>query len=329
MTVIERDSLGEARVRRRTAERSEARARRVATWRRAGVFWLWLMLAPALIWLAIFQYLPMFGVVMAFQDFNPLWGFVKSPWVGLDNFRLLFMLPDLKELIRNTIVIAMGKIFFGKLAALIFAILFNELRERWKLFRRTIQTLVYIPHFISWVIIGGIMMDMLGAGGIVSQAIKSVGFERAPGFLSDPQVFPWTLIFSEVWKDFGWGAIVYLAAIVGIGQEIYEAAAVDGASRWQKIWHITIPGLMPMVMLTVILSIGGILNAGLSQILFLYNPAVYATGDVLDTYVYRVGIQSAQWSFASAVQLIKSTIGFVLMLISWYLANKYSGWRPF
>jgi putative aldouronate transport system permease protein len=287
------------------------------------------MLAPALVWLLIFQYVPMFGVVMAFQDFNPLWGFLKSPWVGLDNFRLLFMLPDLKELIRNTIVIAVGKIFFGRLAALTFAILFNELRERWRLFRRAVQTFVYIPHFISWIIIGGIMMDILGSGGIVSQGIRTLGFERAPGFLSEPKVFPWTLIFSHVWKDFGWGAIVYLAAIVGIGQETYEAAAVDGASRWQKIWFITIPGLMPMVMLTVILSIGGILNAGLDQVLFLYNPAVYSTGDVLDTYVYRVGIQSAQWSFASAVQLIKSTIGFVLMLISWYLANKYSGWRPF
>ena len=306
----------------------DRKRRNASTFQREGVIWLWVMMIPASIMMLIFAYAPMFGVVIAFMDYNPLLG-ARSEWVGLLNFEILFSLPDVYELLRNTIFIAVGKIIFSQLASIAFALLLNELTERFTAFKRAIQTFVYLPHFISWVIIGGIMMDVMSSGGIVNQGLRAVGVATPPGWLSDPKVFPWTLIFSEVWKSFGWGAIIYLAAITGIGQETYESASVDGANRFQKMWFITLPGIAPMIMLNMILSVGSILNAGLDQILFLYNPAVYATGDVLDTYVYRVGIQSASWSFGQAVALIKSIIGFVLVLISWGLANKYSGWKPF
>jgi putative aldouronate transport system permease protein len=306
----------------------EKKRRHSSTFHREGVIWLWVMMIPATVMMLIFAYAPMFGVVIAFMDYNPLLGF-RSQWVGLLNFEILFSLPDVYELLRNTIFIAVGKIVFSQIASILFALLLNELTERFFAFKRAIQTFVYLPHFISWVIIGGIMMDVMSSGGIVNQGLRAVGVGSPPGWLSDPKVFPWTLILSEVWKSFGWGAIIYLAAITGIGQETYESASVDGANRFHKMWYITLPGMAPMIMLNMILSVGSILNAGLDQILFLYNPAVYSTGDVLDTYVYRVGIQSASWSFGQAVSLIKSIIGFVLVLISWTLANKYSGWKPF
>jgi putative aldouronate transport system permease protein len=286
------------------------------------------MLIPAAVLMLVFHVVPWFGVAIAFMDYNPLQGFLGSQWVGMANFELLFLLPDFWDLLRNTMAIAVGKIVIGQVTAIVFALLLNEVYERWMWFKRLIQTLVYLPHFLSWVIIGGIMMDVLSSNGILNQGLRAAGMQQPPMWLGDPAIFPWTLILSDVWKGFGWGAIVFLAAIAGVGQEIYEAAAIDGAGRFRRMWHVTLPGIAPIVVLTWVLAIGGILNAGFDQILFLYNPAVYTTGDVLDTYVYRVGIQSAQWSFGQAVSLIKSSIGFVLVLLSWFLANKYSGWRP-
>ena len=301
---------------------------RSANWRRQGVGLLWIMMVPATAFMVVFELVPILGVVIAFMDYNPLLGFFKSPWIGLENFRWLFSLPDLSQLLRNTIVIAVGKIILGQCSAIAFALLLNELAQRLALFKRTVQTFTYLPHFFSWVIIGGIMMDILSSNGLVNQLLRGIGFRAPPSWLGDPQVFPLTMILSDIWKGFGWGAIIYLAAIVGVGAELYEAASIDGAGRFQKMWYVTLPGIAPIVVLNLLLSLGGILNAGFDQILFLYNPAVFATGDVLDTYVYRVGIQSAQWSFGQAVGLIKSVIGFVLILASWFLANKYSGWKP-
>ncbi len=287
------------------------------------------MLAPAVLLMLAFNLIPTFGLVIAFMDFNPLKGFFGSHWVGLGNFELLFALPDLRELMRNTITIAVGKIVLGQIVTLIFALMLNEVYERHTAFKRVVQTLTSFPHFLSWVVIGGIMMDVLASNGILNQALRGLGAQRPPSWLGDPGIFPLTMILSDVWKGFGWGAIIFLAAMTNVSPENHEAAAIDGAGRFQRMWHVTIPGIAPIVVLQWVLSIGGILNAGFDQILFLYNPAVYSTGDVLDTYVYRVGIQSAQWSFGVAVGAIKSVISFALVLISWYLANRYSGWRPF
>lgn len=287
------------------------------------------MLAPAALLMLAFNLIPTFGLVIAFMDFNPLKGFFGSRWVGLGNFELLFALPDLRELMRNTITIAVGKIVLGQIVTLVFALMLNEVYERHTAFKRVVQTLTSFPHFLSWVVIGGIMMDVLASNGILNQALRGLGMRSPPSWLGDPGVFPLTMILSDVWKGFGWGAIIFLAAMTNVNPENHEAAAIDGAGRFQRMWHVTIPGIAPIVVLQWVLSIGGILNAGFDQILFLYNPAVYSTGDVLDTYVYRVGIQSAQWSFGVAVGAIKSVISFALVLISWYLANRYSGWRPF
>ncbi len=305
------------------------RAGRSGSWRRHGAGLLWLMVLPGLLLIVTFSLTPTFGLVIAFMDFNPLKGFFGSRWVGLGNFDLLFALPDLGELMRNTVTIAAGKIALGQILTLIFALLLNEVYEQHTWFKRIVQTLTSFPHFLSWVVIGGIMMDVLASNGILNQGLRGLGLDQPPAWLGDPRVFPLTMILSDVWKNFGWGAIIFLAAMTNVSPENHEAAAIDGAGRFQRMWHVTIPGIAPIVVLQWVLSIGNILNAGFDQILFLYNPAVYATGDVLDTYVYRVGIQSAQWSFGVAVGAIKSVISFALVLISWYLANRYSGWRPF
>jgi len=284
-----------------------------------------LMLLPGMILLVIFHFIPMFGVVIAFQDFNIGLG-LKSPWIGLENFTYLFQIRDSRVIFFNTIFISTGKIIAGIMVPVTFAVLLNELRNA--LFKRWVQTVVYLPHFLSWVILAGVMIDMLSLDGIVNRAIEAFGGEKIM-FLASNAWFPWILIGSDTWKDFGFGAIVYLAALAGIDPTLYEAADIDGASRFQKMRYITLPSLVPTILLLSTLSIGNILNAGFDQIFNLYNPVVYPSGDVIDTYVYRVGLVQAQFGFATAVGLLKSLIGFVLIVISYRLAYRYANYRIF
>ncbi|XID95144.1 ABC transporter permease [Paenibacillaceae bacterium WGS1546] len=285
-----------------------------------------LMLLPGMLLLVAFQLIPLFGVAIAFQQFNIGLGIAKSPWIGLENFKYLFQIRDSKVIFYNTIFISAGKIVAGIVVPVAFAVLLNELRAA--AFKRWVQTVVYLPHFLSWVILAGVMIDMLSTNGIVNQVIHALGGEKIM-FLASNDWFPWILIGSDTWKDFGFAAIVYLAALAGIDPTLYEAAEMDGATRLQKMRYITLPSLVTTVILLATLAIGNILNAGFDQIFNLYNPLVYASGDVIDTYVYRVGLVQAQYGFATAVGLLKSVIGFILIILSYRLAYRFANYRIF
>jgi len=307
--------------------RVAARATRAGTWSYLARTWpLYAMLVPGIVFVAIFHYYPMYGVVIAFQDFNPGLGFTRSPWVGLKHFRYLLANPDFFSILRNTVVIATSKIVTMQLSAIVLALLLNEVRRMW--FKRTVQTIVYLPHFLSWIVLGGILLDMLSSNGIVSRAFTALGVEP-PMFLGSNKWFVPTLVVTNLWKGVGWSTIIYLAALTNVDPQLHEAAAIDGASRWQRVWHVTLPGISSTIVLLVCLALGDVLQAGFDQVFMLYNPAVYATGDILDTYVYRVGLISAQYSLAGAIGLFKSVVGFVLIVLAYYLADRFAGYRIF
>ncbi|WP_246563355.1 ABC transporter permease [Paenibacillus montaniterrae] len=288
---------------------------------------LHMMLVPAVLLAIVFQYVPMGGIIIAFQDFKPWLGFTGSKWVGLENFRYLFLYPDVDKVIWNTLIIAVFKIVAGLVAPLSFAILLNEIR--WMAFKRVSQTLVYLPHFLSWVILGGILLDILSPqGGMVNKLIVALGGEPI-FFLGDGNWFRFTLIVSDVWKEFGFGTIVFLASLAGINPALYEAAEVDGANRFKQTLHITLPALMPITIVLMTLSLGNILNAGFDQVFNLYNPLVYDKGDIIDTFVYRLGILNGKMSFATTVGLFKSVVGTILIIVSYRLAYKLANYRVF
>ena len=285
-----------------------------------------IMLLPALVLVIIYRYGSMFGVVMAFQKFSPAKGFFRSPWVGLANFRNLFTMPNIGQIIYNTVFISFFKMILGIIVPVTFALLLNEIVSL--RLRRIYQTLVYLPHFLSWVILAGIFADLLSKDGIINTSLAGMGLQTV-GFLSDQKIFPWTMIISDVWKGFGFGSIIYLAALTGIDQNLYEAASIDGANRWQQTLHVTIPGITSTVVLMTVLSMANILNGGFDQIYNLYRPVVYETGDILDTFVYRLGIDNAQFSLSTAAGLFKSAISCILIVTSYRLADKFAGYQIF
>ncbi|WP_331619448.1 ABC transporter permease [Vallitalea guaymasensis] len=287
---------------------------------------LYIMLIPAGILLLIFSYYPMYGVSIAFQDYQPVNGFFGSPFVGLKWFKYVFEMPDFKEILSNTLIMAIGKILIGTLFSIVFALLLNEIKNR--RYKKTVQTIVYLPYFLSWVIIGGIFVDLLSADGLINQVINLFGHESIM-FLGDNRYFRGTMILTDVWKSFGYGAIIYLAAMTGIDPQLYESARMDGANRFKQALHITLPGILPTIILLATLSIGNILNAGFDQILIMYNEVVYETGDIIDTFVYRVGLESAQFSLSTAVGLFKSVVSFIMIGISYTLAYKFADYRIF
>lgn len=287
---------------------------------------LYIMLIPAGILLLIFSYYPMYGVSIAFQDYQPVNGFLGSPFVGLKWFKYVFEMPDFKEILSNTLIMAVGKILIGTLFSIVFALLLNEIKNR--RYKKTVQTIVYLPYFLSWVIIGGIFVDLLSADGLINQIINLFGHESIM-FLGDNRYFRGTMILTDVWKSFGYGAIIYLAAMTGIDPQLYESSRMDGANRFKQALHITLPGILPTIILLATLSIGNILNAGFDQILIMYNEVVYETGDIIDTFVYRVGLESAQFSLSTAVGLFKSVVSFIMIGISYTLAYKFADYRIF
>lgn len=284
-----------------------------------------LMLLPGVILTFIFCYIPLYGLIIAFEDYNPGLGFA-SPWVGLDNFKFLFNQPNFLRTIWNTLYIAVFKLLLGIIVPVTFAVLLNEMISN--KVKRVYQTLIYIPNFLSWVILAGVMMDLLGTDGAINILLGKLGIEAIP-FLGSAKVFPWTMIISDVWKGFGYGTIVYLAALTGIDPGLYESATLDGATRWQKIRYITVPLLKPTIILVLVLALGGVLNAGFDQVFNLYSPVVYSTGDIIDTYVYRLGIQQAQYSIGAAVGLFKSLVSCILVCVSYYMADKFAGYKIF
>ena len=286
----------------------------------------YIMLIPALLWLFFFSIVPMFGIVMAFQDYNPGQGILHSKFVVLENFNYMFQMNDVKQVLCNSVVIAVGKIIGNIIFPLIFALLLNEFCI--KRLKRPIQTIVYLPYFLSWVILAKIVLNIFGYTGPINQLMEAFG--RNPiNFFGEPSLFQPLVIGTDIWKGFGYNTVVYLAAILGVDQSLYEAAAADGAGRFKRIWHITLPGIRTTVALLAILSLGNVLNAGFDQIYNLYNPLVYSTGDIIDTWVYRAGLENLQYSLATAVGLFKSVISVILIVIGYKLADKFTGYKLF
>ncbi|WP_373692379.1 ABC transporter permease [Cohnella silvisoli] len=288
---------------------------------------LHLMVLPAAVLIAIFSYGPMVGLTIAFQDFNPSKGFFGSPFNNLDNFRYVLQLPDLPGILFNTVYISMLKIVAGGIVPILFAVLLNEVRVRF--FKRTVQTLVYLPHFLSWVLLGGILIEILSpSSGIVNAVLGFFGIEPV-FFLGDYRIFPYVLVATDVWKEFGFGTIVYLAALTAVDPRLYEACVIDGGNRWKQTIHVTIPALFPVIILLLTLSLGNILNAGFDQVFNLYSPLVYRSGDVIDTAVYRMGLLDMQFGVATAVGLFKSVVSLVFISLSYFLAYRLAGYRIF
>ena len=288
---------------------------------------LHLMLIPGLMLILIFHYVPMFGIVMAFQNFKPAKGIFGSKWVGLENFIYIAKLPNMGSVLYNTVFIAVMKIIAGMIVPIFVALMLNEVNCSG--FKRTVQTIVYFPHFLSWVILGGVLMDVLSpSSGIVNDIIRFFGGTPIY-FLGDKTWFPYTMVITAVWKNFGYDTIVYLAALTNVDRNLYEAAAIDGATRMKQTWHVTLPGILPIVTLMGVLNLGNILNAGFDQIFNLYSPSVYSTGDIIDTFVYRLGLEQAQFSVSTAVGLFKSVISIIMVSLSNYLAGRFANYRVF
>lgn len=281
---------------------------------------LYLMLLPALAYYIIFHYYPMYGATIAFKQFSIIKGISDSPWVGLKHFEVLMKLDKFWEVFWNTIVISLYRLFFGFPLPLIVALLLNEVRKL--VFKRTVQTIIYLPHFISWVIMGGLLINMLSTDtGVVNQFIRSLGGSSI-GFLSDESYFRSTLVGSMIWKEFGWNTIIYMAALAGVNPSLYEAAWMDGANRMQRIWHVTLPSIRATIMILLILRIGSLMEAGFEQIFVLYHPGVYRVADIIDTYVYRTGLADGKFSLAAAIGLFKSIINFILLILANQLARR-------
>lgn len=287
-----------------------------------------LMLLPGVILVLIFSYGSMYGVIIAFQNFIPAKGlFGNQQWVGLDNFQYILEMPNFSRVLFNTLNIAVLKIVTGLIVPVLFAVLLCDIKNA--VVKRSVQTLIYLPHFISWVILSGIIIDVLSPStGIVNQVIIAFG-GKPIFFLGDNKYFVPTMVISDVWKEFGFGTIIYIAAICGIDPALYESAQLDGAGKLKQIWHITLPGIRYIIVLMCVLSLGQVLNAGFEQIFNMYSTQVYQTGDIIDTFVYRLGIQEGKYSLATAVGLFKSVISTLLISISYFLAYKYSDYRVF
>lgn len=291
---------------------------------------LHLFLLPAVILLLIFSFFPMVGILIAFQDYVPSKGwdiFFKSEWVGLDNFKYVVSMPGFWRALENTLVIAIQKIVVNIVAPLVLALLLNEVKNVG--FKKSVQTIVYIPYFFSWVIMGGIIMDILSpTNGIVNQVIKALGGNTI-NFLGDLNTIQPVFIVTNIWKEIGYNTVIFLAALTSIDPTLYEAAGLDGAGYYKKMIHVTLPSLVPMILLVTILGIGNILNAGFDQVFNLYGPVVYEKADIIDTFVYRLGMKELQYSVSTAVNLFKSVISIILITTSFKLAKKYAGYQIF
>ena len=286
----------------------------------------WVMVLPALALTFMFVTMTLPGMLIAFEDFIPTLGWFRSEWVGLDNFKTFLMQPDAWRIVRNTLVIAVGKLILGPIIAVTYALMINEVRNP-KL-KKGLQTCTYLTHFISWVIYATIIKSILGTNGLINNTITSMGGEKI-GFLTTPEIFPILLILLDLLKEFGWNAIIYLSGLSGIDPGLYEAAEMDGANRWQQTWHVTLPGLRPIFVVVVVMSLGSILNAGFDQVFNMQNQLVISTAEIIDTWVYKQGIVHLNYGVSSAVGLINSTIAMTLTALSYWFAKKFANYTIF
>ncbi len=287
-------------------------------WRRSGLYGYWkykyltLMFIPVIIFYVVFCYGPMYGILIAFKDYNFASGIWGSAWVGMENFERMFHSESFIQVFRNTLLISLYKLITGFPAPIIFALLLNELRL--KRFKKTVQTISYLPYFLSWVVLGGMFIQLLSpSSGPINAVLKTMGLEPI-FFLGDVKWFRSILVITSLWKGLGWGSIVYLAALTGIDPQLYEAATIDGAGKWKQVIHITIPSLIPVISIMFIFAVGGVINDDFDQIFNLYNEAVYSVGDVISTFTYRVGLISNEYGYSTAVGLFKNVIAIVLLV---------------
>ncbi|OGO83167.1 MAG: sugar ABC transporter permease [Clostridiales bacterium GWC2_40_7] len=282
---------------------------------------VYLMVLPVVVYYIIFHYGPMYGLQIAFKDYSPGLGFLKSPWVGFKHFTDFFQSIFFLRVFRNTILLSVYDLIFGFPAPIILALLLNELRSI--RFKRVVQTVSYIPYFISAVVICGMIKDFTLSDGLINDVIVLFGGERSP-ILQEAGKFRSIFVSSNIWQGVGWGSVIYIAALAGIDQEIYQAAIIDGAGRFRRIWHVSIPGILPTVIILLILSIGHLLSVSFEKIILLYNPSIYETADVISSYVYRKGIQQFNFSFSSAIGFFNSVLNFILLVMANYLSKKFS-----
>ncbi|MFK7694574.1 ABC transporter permease [Paenibacillus sp. HJGM_3] len=277
---------------------------------------------PGLLHFLTFKYIPLLGNVIVFQNYDMFKGIWGSKWVGFDHFVTLFTYYDFLRILKNTLILSFYRLIFGFPAPLILAILLNEIRHMF--FKRSIQTFLYFPHFLSWVIVGGIFIRLIDVNGIINDLISMLGLERI-SFLTESRYFRSIIVWAAIWKEVGWGMIIYLAAIAGINPNLYEAAVVDGANRWKQMWHITMPALLPAIVVLMLLHISNLLDTGVEEVLMFLNPLVRDVGEVLDTYVYRVGLLEARFSYTTAIGFFKSVVGLLLVMGVNTLARKTTG----
>jgi putative aldouronate transport system permease protein len=282
---------------------------------------IYLLAVPIVVYFIIFSYIPMAGIVMAFQRFNPRLGYLRSPWVGLDNFRDFFGSYYFWRLIRNTFLISFLNLVFAFPCPIIFALLLNEVKNRY--FKKTIQTISYLPHFISMVVIAGLIRDFTDSDGLITMLVVALGGEQR-NLLSDPSLFRTIYVGSEIWQGVGFGSIIYLAALSSVDPELYEAAIIDGAGRLRQTWHITLPGIAPTIIIMLILRMGSLFSVGFEKIILLYNPMTYETADVIASFTYRKGLLEANYGYSTAVGLFNSVINFGMLMFANFVSRKYS-----
>ncbi|OAS17014.1 ABC transporter permease [Paenibacillus oryzisoli] len=285
--------------------------------------WLYLLMVPGIVYYLIYHYVPMFGLVIAFKKYNLMKGLWGSEWVGFDNFRTIFASPEFPSLVRNTLLISVYRILFNMLPDVMLALILNEIRAPW--FKKIVQTITYGPHFLSWIIVYGLVFSFFAPGaGLVTTFFRDMGWGELD-VLTNSDYFRSLLVTSDIWKSTGFGAIIYLAALASINHELYEAAVVDGAGRWRQLWHITLPGIREVFILLLILRIGHIMDAGFEQVYIFLNARVYDVGDILDTWIFRRGIEQMEFSVPAAMGVFKSVIGLILVIGANKLAKKVGG----
>lgn len=287
---------------------------------------LYLMLLLPMAFMFVFNYIPMAGIAISFMKYLPAKGFFGSKWVGMKNFEVLFNMPGFFNALKNTISISLWKISLNILIPVAFTILLNEMANQ--KIKKTVQTFIYLPHFISWVLLAGIFAKLLSGNGLVNQMLGMLGIDSII-FMGDNKWFQFTLILTNLWKEFGYSTIVYLAAVSGVNQDLYEAAAIDGAGHWKQMLHVTLPCILPTIILMSCLQVGTVLSAGFDQVYNMYSSSVYETGDILDTLVYRIAFGSGQYGVSAAASLFKSIVSGSLIMISYKAAYKLSGYRVF
>jgi len=292
------------------------------TWRGWFMDWdLYLLLLPGLLFFLLFKYVPMWGVIIAFMDYSPFRGILGSEWVGFRHFVTLFTYDQFWRIFRNTIVISFYNLIFFFPAPIVLALLLNEIRKQ--VFKRFVQTVIYVPHFVSWVVVAGMTYLMLGTqGGLVNELIKAGGGEAVP-FLTTPEWFRGLIVSQSIWKETGWGTIIFLAALSGVDPQLYEAAIMDGAGRWRQMWHVTLPAIRSTIFILLILRLGHVLDVGFEQIFLMLNSTVNEVGDVFETYVYREGLVGGKFSYTTAVGLFKSAIGLIMVVLANWIAKKF------